>query len=137
MAEEDKVFSVVQLHKSKICGSIQIFGDWFGRPYDNLHRLQAVSLNGNVLLMTFVDGETLEVTAPSGAVIDNKVFSIERANRVLWKWFYYGKPQVDSNLYYRNYQVSGGAVLADSNVDWYKSDLKPSLSSLAVRIHIG
>jgi hypothetical protein len=136
MTEEDKVLSVVQQHKGKISGTIQMFGDWFGRPYDNIHRLQEVSLSGNVLLMAFVGGEILEVTAPSGAKIDNKIFSIDRASRVLWKWFYYGKPQVDSNLYYYDYQVRDGAVLADTNVDWYEPDLKPSLSSSAVRIHI-
>ncbi len=40
-------------------GSLRIFGDWFGRPYDNIHILKTFSFVDDILTVTFDDDETL------------------------------------------------------------------------------
>lgn len=47
-------------------GTLRVYGDWFGRPMDNIHTAVSVEWTGNELVIAFDEGERLQVTNPSG-----------------------------------------------------------------------
>jgi hypothetical protein len=116
-------------------GALRFFGEWFGRPYDNYHVIESAEAKGNCLVLTFNEKETLSVWNPSGFKISADEFQIDSASRILWKWFYYGRPRTQENLYFEDYVVEGEKVRTETNVDWYKPNLQPSLREPAVKVY--
>lgn len=74
-------------------GSLRFFGDSFGRPMDNQHRVTGADNEGDLLRVFFDQGEVLSVWGPSGAEISTGTFVILDARRVRWEWDYYGAAQ--------------------------------------------
>jgi hypothetical protein len=116
-------------------GTLRFFGQWFGRPYDNYHLIESAKAKDGCLILTFDEKETLSVWNPSSFRISAEEFQIDAASRVLWQWFYYGRPRTPENLYFEDYVVEGGKIRTETNVDWYEPKLQPSLSEAAVKIY--
>ncbi|QOY90320.1 hypothetical protein [Paludibaculum fermentans] len=108
------------LSKAKT-GTPRFWGVWFGRPYDSFLKLARCRADANVLHLYFDDDEHLTIWTPSGLVFDKSTFRIADADRVLWEWFYYGRPKTSSNLLFEDYVKSSIGVDARTNVDWYSS----------------
>jgi hypothetical protein len=115
-------------------GTLRFWGEWFGRPMDNFHRIVRCEADGDVLRVWFDEGETLTVDAPLGFEASHDAFWINNANRVRWEWFYYGRTQTPDNLYYQEFVQNPEGITARTNVDWYKPNLQPSASARAVEI---
>jgi len=115
-------------------GSLRFWGEWFGRPNDNIHRIAHCEAIGNVLVVTFDDGGKLEVTDPDGPTIDANTFQIRGASSVRWQWYYYGRSQTPGNLYYYEFKRSGSEIESTTNVDWYKPTLSPRVKDNACEI---
>lgn len=92
-------------------GTLRIFGEWFGRPMDNFHTIVSAHSAGESVLVHFDLGEDLQIWEPKGINISDAVFRIDKATRVLWRWFSYGKAQQLENLHTRNYQWHESGVL--------------------------
>lgn len=71
-------------------GSICFYGDWFGRPGDNYHRIKEYSYDGEILEIRFDSWERLIVFEPTGINNSDTEFSICNAKRVKWSWYPYG-----------------------------------------------
>ncbi len=84
-------------------GGLCFFGSWFGRPYDNEHVAVEAEAEGDCLMVRFNEGEVLRVWEPEGCVWDAKHFRIERAAKVRWEWFYYGRRHADENLRFEEF----------------------------------
>ena len=84
-------------------GSLCIWGEWFGRPYDNFHALESVRWKDDMLMMKFRDGESLSIRNPVGLINEEKRFIVEDAASVLWVWYGYGREQTYHNMYVRQY----------------------------------
>ena len=77
---------------------------WFGRPYDNLHRIVgADSLDGTTVIY-FDQAESLVVEAPRGWSLANGRLLIREAARVRFQWFYYGRLPSHETLMFREYR---------------------------------
>ena len=117
-------------------GSLQIFGDWLGRPHDNWHKPESVDVEESLLTITFNEGEHLIIENPGGVTATEKKIVVKHANRVRWEWFYYGRPKLPESLFYLEYERRGGKeVIGTTNVDWYQPPFNVSASAPAVRIH--
>jgi len=115
-------------------GSICIFGDWFGRPMDNFHKIDCFSFVNGVLTITFNEGETLTVWNPSGLnELPYKVEIID-ADRVKWEWYPYGSQKIKENKCYREYVRTINGIKTASNRDSYSPSLSMSDSEPAVII---
>ncbi len=120
-------------------GTLRFWGVWFGRPYDNLHSLVGCESNQDLLRMYFNEDEALNVWVPSGLVLEESTFQIRDAERVRWEWFAYGRTKIPANRFFKDFVKNGNSVLASTNVDWYRPDLRtdPSLSAVEIlRIEI-
>lgn len=115
-------------------GSLKFWGQWFGRPYDNLHRITRCHSKDNMLILEFNDGETLSVWQPEGLAIQANALSIQSAVRVRWEWFYYGRPKTEENRYFEEYVNEGSHITAATNADWYSQELEPSATKKAVEL---
>ena len=116
-------------------GTLRFWGSWFGKPHDNWHEIVDCAAEGDILRVRFRNDEVLSVSSPRGASINEATFRIENASRVRWEWFYYGRAKTPENLYFREYtQGPDAAIVAETNVDWYTPDLRPTSSEAAVEI---
>ena len=115
-------------------GTLRFWGSWFGRPYDDSHRIVSCELQGEELRVHFNDGEVLRVWAPRRATIDENNFRILEASRVRWEWFYYGRPKSPANLYFEDFTRQGTQISTGTNVDWYSPNLQTDAALPAVEI---
>lgn len=84
-------------------GSLCIWGEWFGRPYDNFHAVKSVRWENDVIEINFSAGESLHISNPVKIVNEEKQLIIEDASKILFTWYYYGREQTYENLYIRQY----------------------------------
>jgi hypothetical protein len=117
-----------------IAGTICVFGDWFGRPMDNYHKVMSCEEKGNHIRLIFNEEESLDVWDGKGIEINQNKLTIKEASRVRWEWYYYGKPKTIENRFYIEHIVDGDKVVVSSNVNWYAPVFHPSLREPAVSI---
>jgi hypothetical protein len=92
-------------------GTLRIFGDWFGRPMDNLHTIISARSERDIVIVLFDLGEELQVWDPEGFDISASAFRIDQATRVVWKWFSYGSNQRPEDLHIRDYDWDQTGIL--------------------------
>lgn len=115
-------------------GTLRFWGHWFGRPADNVHRIIGSAVQGDTLRVFFDHGETLTVWSPRKIKISTSKFRVGQADRVRWEWFYYGRPRVQSNFYYHDFERSPDGIIANTNVDWYKPTFETDPGRSAIEI---
>jgi hypothetical protein len=115
-------------------GTLRLWGEWFGRPYDNFHRLTSCSAEIDSVVLGFDEGESLTISEPAGLVIEEGVFLIQSAARVRWEWFCYGRPKTQENRYFQEFANEESKITTATNVDWYSPNFSPSLTENAVEI---
>lgn len=116
-------------------GSLAVFGDIFGGRIDNIHTVVGVHANADgSVVVEFDQGETLQVWDPSGLTIGAASFQVNRASRVRWEWFYYGKERLPQNRYFQEHRVIGDRVEVASNVDWFTPSFAPSVGRPAAEL---
>jgi len=113
-------------------GSLRIFGDWFGRPYDNVHIPKTFSFINDILTITFDDDETLIIWNPSHVQIQERMFKVGEASKVRWEWFYYGRPKTQENRFFLEYAKDQSGIHTDTNVSWYTPLFHTSMKESAV-----
>jgi len=102
-------------------GSLCFYGHWFGKPFDNVHTLinAAYDSTNDVLTLTFEEKEVLTIWRP----IDIKEFAekltIQHADKILWQWYYYGKPQTPENLFFIEINRQDKLLTGQTNTNWY------------------
>jgi hypothetical protein len=115
------------------CGSLRVWGVWFGRPYDNRHGIRSCNAVGNTLRIVFNEDEVLSVFSPQRACIDSATFRIEDAEKVLWEWFSYGCPKTRENQHFLEFTKNEVGVVAARTND-VVGVLEPSGSQPAVEM---
>lgn len=71
-------------------GSLWFFGEPFGRPYDNVHKIKTINYDGELLVITFDRWEQLLVYHPEDIESNERELKIGRASRVKWSYIPYG-----------------------------------------------
>lgn len=104
--------SVEPIKIKKKGGTLCFYGDWFGRPYDNYHKIVEYSYKDEVLEIVFDMWERLIVIQPSGIINTEKEFSIEHAEMVKWSWYPYGSSREKMNKI--SYTVTDDGIYKES-----------------------
>ncbi|MBD5497100.1 MAG: hypothetical protein HDR11_04950 [Lachnospiraceae bacterium] len=71
-------------------GSLCFYGDWFGRPYDNCHKIVRTHYDGEILEIQFEQSERLLVYNPEGITSMLQELRIEKASKLKWLYIPYG-----------------------------------------------
>lgn len=118
-------------------GTFRIFGDWFGKPYDNYHEIESAEFNTQLkrLTLNFKEGEILEVYNPKHIFEASTFLKIINADRIKLTWFYFGKTQTIENQYFLDYILTDKKFRTETNVDWYKPIFDVSLGDPALMIY--
>ncbi|MEO1010533.1 MAG: hypothetical protein AAFX53_04455 [Bacteroidota bacterium] len=118
-------------------GTFRIFGDWFGKPYDNYHEIESADFCNQLkcLTLNFKGGEQLEVYNPEHIFEASSFLKIIKADRIKLTWFYFGKPQTKNNQYFLDYSLKDKKITTETNVDWYKPLFDVSLGEPALMIY--
>ncbi|TRZ42181.1 hypothetical protein [Robertkochia solimangrovi] len=118
-------------------GTFRIFGDWFGKPYDNYHEIESAEYDEQLkrLTLNFNEGEKLEIYNPKHIFEASTFLKIINADRIQLTWFYYGKTQTKENQYFLDYNLKDKKVTTETNVDWYKPIFDVSLGEPALMIY--
>ena len=97
-------------------GTLRFFGDWFGRPMDNIHSIVAAEADESRLRLTFNEDETLDIWGPENLDLESDVlFAIGSASRVRWEWFSYGGPKTPDSRYFIEYRHADNAIHRDTD----------------------
>ncbi len=71
-------------------GSLRLPSGWFGRPYDNLHRLTSAQMVGDRLVIVLDDRMALIVTGPVTARVEPASLRLVGFSQAVWEWTEYG-----------------------------------------------
>jgi len=118
-------------------GTFRIFGDWFGKPYDNYHEIESAEFDKQLKLLTlnFNEGEKLEIYNPRHILEASTFLKVIKADRIKLTWFYYGKPQTKENQYFLDYTLNDNTITTNTDVDWYKPIFDVSLGDPTLMVY--
>jgi hypothetical protein len=116
-------------------GSLCFWGDWFGKPYDNNHRITSATTTDEFDVIYFNEGESLLLKNPRGWSLSRGKLLIKDADVVRWQWFYYGRAPGPDSLQFIEYRRADGEI--DVSTD-FMPDFPHSvdLRSPAVELHV-
>lgn len=75
-------------------GSLCFYGDWFGRPYDNYHKIIKTNYDGEILEINFDQWERLLIYEPEDIISTKQELIIAKAQKVKWLYIPYGTSAV-------------------------------------------
>ncbi len=78
---------------------------------DNVHHVTDAKADGERLILSFDNAETLTVWNPSGYSTIGYTIRIADADQVRWEWYYYGRDHVSENLLFHDYRKTGGQII--------------------------
>jgi len=116
-------------------GSLTFWGIWFGKPYDNSHRIVGADSSDGTAVIFFDHAETLIVDQPRGWSVGRGRLLIRNATRVRFQWFPYGRLPSRDSLRFEEYRRVAGRV--EFTTDFMSDLRKPSLqiAEPAVQLH--
>lgn len=119
---------------SLCAGSLSFWGNWFGRPYDNIHRIVGAHAIDKTTIIYFDQAECLVVEAPSDWSLTDGKLLIGNARLVRFHWYYYGRIPCQNTLQFEEYRVSEEGLSFSTN---FQAGRQPSLVSdaPAVQLH--
>lgn len=71
-------------------GSLCFFGDWFGRPHDNFHKIVQTNYDGEILEIKFDHWEHLIIYEPENITSEKNELTIAKAKKIKWMYIPYG-----------------------------------------------
>ena len=115
-------------------GSLRFYGEWFGRPMDNIHQITKAENSNNVLIIHFMENEILSIISPELFQISDSAFVIKKSNGLIWQWYYYGLDKIAKNLMVINYFVDNikndEIIISEGNI----TNKKANINELAFEI---
>jgi len=93
-------------------GTLRFYGEWFGRPYDNYHKILECVFKDGILEIKFDAGETIRIWNPNNIILNKNELIIKDSTCVEFLRYHYGKPQKKENLIIDRY--SNGELINPS-----------------------
>lgn len=105
-------------------GTLRFWGEWFGRPYDNLHKVRTAQFDTTTHeLFIYFDYEVLQIKQPHGICNTEREFYVHDAKEILWQWHSYGEPTSKDKQNIIIYKKNADGTFSKS----YKGTKKPFL----------
>ena len=78
-------------------GTMCFYGEWFGRPYDNYHKIVNAAFENDCLTIYFKNSEVLSIYNPTEIINEEHCFEVKQATKVVWQYTPYGNT-ADKNI---------------------------------------
>ena len=111
--------------------SVCIWGNGPGRPYDNIYLFQRIEYVKDIVHMFFCNGEECIIVHPQNLLFSQNGLKISYADKIIWKFYYYGKPQSDETLVTMEYIPMGNSKIRISVKGAITSDRTISSKGIA------
>jgi hypothetical protein len=134
MNSQDMANAVNQQLGSLRAGSLTFWGNWFGRPYDNLHRIVGAEAHQSTTIIYFDHAESLAIDRPEGWSLDSGQLLVREADRIRFQWFYYGRIPARETLRFLEYRRTGDDIGFTTDFE-PAPGVEPSLKAPAVQLH--
>jgi len=122
MNRPDEIAALINaLPRGQRSGTLQIWGDWFGRPLDNIHICTSCYVEQDHLVLFFTEDEQLHVWDPDEVASVGASLIIGTASRVRWEWYRYGEAHIQRNLLYLDYAFTADQIIVKCNGTWKTS----------------
>src|SRR5699024_10519462 len=105
-------------------GTLRIFGEWFGRPYDNYHKISECTYKDEILKMTFDTGETIKIWEPSHIIFNANELIFKGSTCVEFSRYDYGKPRTNENVIINRYTNNEESNLSIESGQIYQKNAK-------------
>jgi hypothetical protein len=93
MTPEQIVAVIVEWFGRVNGASLKLPNGWFGRPYDNLHRLTSATANAGTVIVVLDERQELSISSPGSVTIDPKALRLVNSTRIVWRWAEYGSTE--------------------------------------------
>lgn len=123
-------------HLCKV-GSIRIYGDWFGKPYTNHHKITTAEYQeeDKKLTIHFDDDERIEVYNPMIIFESTAFLKITHADLVRWSWYAYRKSRTEDNMGQLEYTKENKVITTKTWPTNLSRKFDTSLSAPALMIY--
>ncbi len=111
--------------------ALSIWGDGPGRPYDNIYFLMNVELSGNILRLSFIDGEECTIFDPKDIKVTECELSVRDASEVNWRFYEYGKPKSSDTIINISYKKLNDNEIQVLAIGSFKREEKILINGLA------
>ncbi len=128
----DIAVAIEALPERNRSGTLMIWGEWFGRPMDNVHVCQSCTSESDFITLHFDGEERLRIWNPAPMTTRGYSLIIPTATKVRWEWYYYGRPQLAENLMFNEYELNGRTITLTSN--WLQGETSASVQENAVEL---
>lgn len=113
-------------------GTLKIFGDWFGEPYEGKHRIVDAEFDGgsSVLTIFFEDGEILTIWNPEHIHEADSYLKIIAADKVKLEWW----DNDSKSPHFKTYEKAKRKINVSTNSPEprWKTDVSPAQAALVI-----
>ena len=98
-------------------GTLRFWGNWFGKPMDNYHQIKEVKFDSVLkkLILILNEGEKIKIWNPSELKLGKTELRIEKADKILFEWNYYGEEKSNENLRFESYINLNSKQILETN----------------------
>lgn len=111
----EKFTEIINALEEKPVGTLRFYGEWFGRPYDNHHKITGCCFKEDILKIKFDAGETVNISKPDNIIFNDKELLIQDSIGVELSRYPYGKPHTDEFLIRDRYSEKDVDTNEDNN----------------------
>lgn len=101
---------------------------------DNIHRVCSAESRGDDLVVTFDDEEELTISEPGDWEFNEHRFRVRAAQRVVWRWYAYGRPKEPENRFTIEHWINASGGVDARSDEKHQPMFAPSLAEPAAEL---
>ncbi|WP_159517787.1 hypothetical protein [Sunxiuqinia indica] len=117
-------------------GTLKIFGDWYGEPYQNSLKILSIDYNEEKKQMEiqFSQNTRIIIDEPDHILESPSVLKILSAKRIKLEFQHEKKGSTKQGSYFKNYAVERNRIRTETNIDWIKQKIDATIGQDALII---
>ncbi len=117
-------------------GTLKIFGDWHGEPYQNALKILRIDYaeDKKQMVIQFSRNTRIIIDEPGHILESPSVLKILSAQRVKLEFQHKKKGSTEEGSYFKNYTVVNNKIETETNIDWTKQKIDAAIGQDALII---
>ena len=117
-------------------GTLKIFGDWHGEPYQNSLKILSIDYNEEKKQMEiqFSQNTRILIDEPDHILESPSVLKILSAKKIKLEFQHKKKGSTEQGSYFKNYTVEKNRIRTETNIDWIKQKIDAAIGQDALII---
>ena len=117
-------------------GTIKIFGDWFGEPYENFMKIVKINYDDSKkqMIIQFEKQTRIIIDEPDHILESPTVLKILSAKKIQLEFQHEKKNSKEKGNFFKTYTIINNKLKTDTNIDWTNSKIDASIGQDAIII---